>query len=57
MLDTEYLVTRLALIKAGMKEWLVNAVIMVYKGTQTAVKTAEGDGKSFDVKCDYITDL
>jgi len=50
MLDIEYLVTRLALIKVGMEEWLVNAVMMVYKGTQTVVKTAEGDGKSFDVK-------
>jgi len=41
-------VTRLALRKAGVEEWLVK-VVMMYEGAQT-VETTEGDSKAFNVK-------
>jgi len=34
-------VTRWALRKAGVEEWLVNAVMEMYEGAQTAVRTTE----------------
>jgi len=42
-------VTRWAPRKAGVEEWLVNAVMAMYEGAQT-VRTTEGDSKAFDVK-------
>ena len=41
-------VTRWALRKAGMEVWLVKAVMAMYKGAQTIVRT-EGDSKAFNV--------
>ena len=35
-------VTRWALRKGGVEEWLVNAVMVTYEGAQT-VRTTEGD--------------
>jgi len=43
-------VTRWALRKAGVEEWLVRAVMVMYEGAQTVVRTTEGDSKSFNVK-------
>jgi len=31
-------------------EWLVNAVMAMYEGAQTVVRTTEGDSKAFNVK-------
>ena len=42
-------VTRWALRKAGVEEWLVNAVTALYEGAQTVVRTTEGDSKAFNV--------
>ena len=43
-------VTRCALRKAGVEEWLVNADMAMYEGAQTVVRTTEGDSKAFNVK-------
>jgi len=43
-------VTRWALRKTGVEEWLVNAVMVMYEGSQTVVRTTEGDSKAFNVK-------
>jgi len=43
-------VTRWALRKAGVDEWLVKAVMAMYEGAQTAIRTTEGDSKAFNVK-------
>ena len=43
-------VTRLALRKAGVEEWLVKAVMAMNEGAQTVVRTTEGDSKAFNVK-------
>ena len=43
-------VTRWALRKAGVKEWLVSKVMATYKGAETVVRTSEGDSKAFSVK-------
>jgi len=43
-------VTRWALRKAGVDEWLVKAVMARYEGAQTIVRTTEGDSKAFNVK-------
>ena len=43
-------VTRRALRKAGVDEWLVKAVMAMYEGAQTVVRTTEGDSKAFNVK-------
>jgi len=43
-------VTRWALRKAGVEEWLVKAVMAMYEGAQTVVRTTEGDSKAFIVK-------
>ena len=42
-------VTRWALRKAGVEK-LVKAVMAMYEGAQTVVRTAEGDSKAFNVK-------
>ena len=43
-------VTRWALRKAGVDEWLVKAVMAMYEGAQTVVRTTEGDSKAFNVR-------
>ena len=43
-------VTRWALRKAGVDEWLVKAVMAKQEGAQTVVRTTEGDSKAFNVK-------
>ena len=43
-------VTRWALMKAGVDEWLVKAVMAMYEGAQTVIRTTEGDSKAFNVK-------
>jgi len=43
-------VTRWALRKTRVEEWLVKAVMAMYEGAQTVVRTTEGDSKAFDVK-------
>jgi len=43
-------VTRWDLRKAGVEEWLVKAVMAMYEGAQTVVRTTEGDIKAFNVK-------
>ena len=43
-------VTRWALRKAGMEEWLVKAVMAMFEGAETVVRTTEGDSKAFNVK-------
>ena len=43
-------VTRWDLRKAGVEEWLVKAVMAMYEGAQTVVRTTEGDSKAFNVK-------
>jgi len=43
-------VTRWALRKAGVEEWLVKGVMAMYEGAQTVVRTTEGDSKAFEVK-------
>ena len=42
-------VTRWALRKAGVDEWLVKAVMAMYEGAQTVVRTT-GNTKAFNVK-------
>ena len=41
---------RWAFRKAGVEERLVNAVMAMYAGAQTVVRTTEGDSKAFNVK-------
>ena len=36
--------------KAGVEEWLVKAVMAMYEGAQTVVRTTEGDSMAFNVK-------
>jgi len=43
-------ITRWALRKPGVDEWLVKAVMAMYEGAQTVVRTTEGDSKAFTVK-------
>jgi len=50
-------VTRWALRKAGVDEWLVKAVMAMYEGPQTVVRTTEGDSKAFNVKVGLHDDL
>lgn len=43
-------VTEWALRKSGVDEWLVRAVMALYKGARTEVQTADGNSESFEVK-------
>ena len=43
-------VTIWALRKAGVEKWLEKAVMAMYEGAQTVVRTTEGDSKAFNVK-------
>jgi len=36
--------------KLGVKEWLVSAVMSMYAGTKTVVRTVYGNSKGFAVK-------
>ena len=38
--------------KLGVKEWLVSAVMSMYSGAKTVVRTVYGNGRSFEVKVD-----
>ena len=49
-LDWPRKVTRLALRKAEVEEWLVKAVMAMYEGARTVVRTTERDSKAFNVK-------
>ena len=39
-----------AVHKLGVEEWLVSAVISMYSGAKTVVRTVYGNSKSFEVK-------
>ena len=39
-----------AMRKLGIEEWLVSAVMSVYSGAKTVVRTVYGNSKSFEVK-------
>jgi len=39
-----------AMRKLGVEEWLVSAVMSVYSGVKTVVRTVYGNSKSFEVK-------
>ena len=39
-----------AVRKLGVKEWLVSAVMSMYSGAKTVVRTVYGNSKSFEVK-------
>jgi len=43
-------VTRWALRKAGVDEWLAKAVMAMYEGAQAVVRTTEGDSKAFTMR-------
>jgi len=43
-------ITRWALRKVGLDEWLVKAVMAMYECAQTVVRTTEEDSKAFKVK-------
>ena len=43
-------VTRWAIRKAAVDEWLVKEVMAMYEGAQTVGRTTEGDSKAFNVK-------
>jgi len=36
--------------KLGVEEWLVSAVMSMYSGAKTVVRTVYGNSKSFEVK-------
>ena len=36
--------------KLGVEEWLISAVMSMYSGAKTVVKTVYGNSKSFEVK-------
>jgi len=39
-----------AMRKLGVEEWLVSAVMSMYTGAKTVVRTVYGDSKDFEVK-------
>jgi hypothetical protein len=43
-------VKRWALRKSGVEEWLVSAVMVMYEGAKTVVRTDNGDSENFAVK-------
>jgi len=42
--------SRWAVHKFGIEEWLVSAVMSVYTGTETVVRTVYGNSKCIEVK-------
>jgi len=43
-------VTNWAMCKMGVEEWLVSAVMSMYTGAKTVVRTDYGNSKGFEVK-------
>jgi len=43
-------VIRWAMCKLGADEWLVSAVMYIYMGAQTVVRTVRGNSHNFEVK-------
>ena len=43
-------VIRWAMHKLGVEEWLVSAIISIYTGAKTVVRTVYGNSSSFEVK-------
>jgi hypothetical protein len=43
-------VTRWGMRKSSVDEWLVSAVMAIYEGAKTVVRTDDGDSESFAVK-------
>jgi hypothetical protein len=43
-------VTRWAMRKLGVAEWMVSAVMALYEGARTVVRTEDGESESFEVK-------
>ena len=43
-------VTKWAMRKLGVEEWLISTVMAMYDGVETVVRTADGDSESFKVK-------
>jgi len=43
-------VIRWAMCKLGVEEWLVSAVMSIYTGTKTVVRTVFGNNNGFEVK-------
>ena len=43
-------VTRWAMRKLGVAEWMVSAVMALYEGAQTVVRTEDGESEGFEVK-------
>ena len=43
-------VTRWAMRKLGVAEWMVSAVMALYEGVRTVVRTEDGESKGFEVK-------
>lgn len=37
-------------LRKVVEKWLMNAVTLMYKGVELAVRTTEGDSRAFDVK-------
>jgi len=46
-----------AMRKLGVEEWLVSAVMSMYAGAKTVVRTVYGNSKSFEVKSGYAPRL
>ena len=44
-----------AMRKLGVEEWLVSAVMSMYTGAKTVVRTAYGSSKGFEVKVGIYT--
>jgi hypothetical protein len=43
-------VTRWAMRKLGVAEWMVSAVMALYEGVRTVVRTEDGESEEFEVK-------
>ena len=43
-------VTRWAMRKLGVAEWMVSAVMALYEGVRTVVRTEDGESDGFEVK-------
>ena len=46
-------VIRWAMLKLGVEEWLVSAVICMYSGAKTVVRTVYGSSYGFEVRLNY----
>jgi len=43
-------VVRWAMHKLGVEEWLVSAVVSMYTGAKTVIRTVSGNSNGFEVK-------